>query len=111
MRKATQKLATECNNARQANLKIWLQSLDDKAKSTTESNALRARCIQAEADVTKLKGEIEILKQMSTDQEDTAATSAVLRPFSFYALSGIDSGLVTQASPQLGGGMSGLGMP
>ena len=39
------------------------------------------------------------------------ATSAAVGPLSFPALSGMESGLATQASPQLGGGMSGLGMP
>ncbi len=64
--------------------------------------------MQAEAEVAKLKGEIEILKQMSEDQEDAAATSATMGPLSFPVLSGVESGLVTQSSPRLGGGMSGL---
>ncbi len=41
-------------------------------------------------------------------REDTTTTSVALRPFSFPALSGIGSGLATQASPQLGRGMRGL---
>ncbi len=34
-----------------------------------------------------------------------------IRPLSFPTLSGMESGLATQAFPQLGGGMSGLGTP
>ena len=41
----------------------------------------------------------------------TTATSTALIPLSFHVLSGIESGLATQASPQLGGGMSGLETP
>ncbi len=41
----------------------------------------------------------------------TTTTSAALGPMSLPAPSGMESGLATQASPQLGGGMSGLGMP
>ncbi len=39
------------------------------------------------------------------------STSAAMGPLSFPTLSGVESGLTTQASPQLGGGMSGLSMP
>ncbi len=38
-------------------------------------------------------------------------TSAAMRPLSFPTLSGMESGLVTQASPQLMGGMSGPSTP
>ncbi len=48
---------------------------------------------------------------MSEEQESATATSAALGPLSFPAFSGMESGLVTQASPQLGGGMSGLETP
>ncbi len=99
------------NHARKANVQLQMQSLQDKANSTTESSALRAQCMKAEAEVAKLQVENEILKQISAEQEDAAATSATLRPLSFPTLSGMESGLVTQASPQLGGGMSGIGMP
>ncbi len=58
--------------------------------------------MQAKAEVAELKGRIEILKQMSADQEGTTATSPTLKPLSFPALSGIESVLATQASPQLG---------
>ncbi len=90
-------------------MQLRMQSLKDKANSTTENSALRAGCTKAEAEVAKLQGESKILKQMSAEQEDATTISATLGPLSFPALSGIESGLATQASPQLGGGMNGLG--
>ncbi len=50
-----------------------MQSLKDKANSTTENSALRARCTKAEAEVAKLQGVNEILKQMSAEQEVLSA--------------------------------------
>ncbi len=44
-------------------------------------------------------------------QDEATATSAALGPLSFPTLNGMESGLITQASPELGGGMSGLSMP
>ncbi len=111
LRVAVDKAVADRDHARRANVLLWMQSLQDKANSTTESNALRAQCMKAEAEVAKLQGENEIFKQMSEEQEDTTATSAALRPLSFPTLSRIERGLVTQASPQLGEGMRGLGMP
>ncbi len=77
-------------------MQLQMQSLQDKANSTTEYSALRAQCMIAEAEVDKLQGENEILKQMSAEPEDATATSAALRPLSFPTLSGMESGLVTQ---------------
>ncbi len=56
LRKAIQKVAAEREGARQVNLKLRMQSLGDKAKSATEFGVLRARCMKAEAGVTKLQG-------------------------------------------------------
>ncbi len=88
-----------------------MQSLQGKASSTTENSALREWCMKAKAEVDRLRGENEILKQMIAEQADVTAISATLRPLSFPTVSVRESGLVTQASPQLGGGMSGIGTP
>ncbi len=44
-------------------MQLQLQSLTDKATLNTDSNALRARCLQAEAEVEELKGKIDIMEQ------------------------------------------------
>ncbi len=95
----------------QANVQLQLQSLNEKAALNADSNALRVWCLQAEANVAELKGKIEILERRSGHREDPTTTSAALGPLSFHALSGLGSGLTTQASPQPGEGMSGLGAP
>ncbi len=100
LHKAIRRVAGERDRTWQDNLQLQLQSLNDRAKLTTESNALQARCLQAEAEVAELKGRTEIMKQMSEHQGDTTATSAALRPLSFPALSGIGSGSATRASPR-----------
>ncbi len=105
-----QKAVTYRDSARQANLKLQMQSLLDKASTATENSALREWCAKAEAEVDRLREENKILKQMSAEQESATATSAALRLLSFPTLSGMESGWVTQASPQLGGGMSGITM-
>ncbi len=104
---AIERVVGKRDYARQANLQLQLQSLNDKAELTTDSHALWARCLQAEAKVAELK---ERIKELSEHQGDSTATSAALGPLSFLELSGIEGGLTIQASPQLGGGISGLGM-
>ena len=111
LNEVVQKAITDRNNIRRANVQLRMQSLQYKANSTTENSALRVCRMKAKIEVSTLQGENEILKQMSAEQESTTANSATLGPLSFPALSGMESGLTTQASPQLGGGMSGLGTP
>ena len=108
---AIEQLAGERDCARQANMQLQLQSLNEKATLDADSNALRVWCLQAEAKVDELKGKIDMMKQKSGYRENAAITSAALGPLPFPTLSGLGSGLTTQASPQLKGGMSGLGVP
>ncbi len=84
--------------------------LNEKAVLDADSNALRVQYLQAEAEVVELKGNIDNMKQRSGYRENPTTTSAALGPLSFCALGGLGRGLTTQASPQLGRGMSGLGM-
>ena len=79
-----------------------MQTLKERAKLDVESTALGVRCLQAQAEVMELKGKVDNLG---------TTTSATLGPYSYSALGGIGSGLTAQASPQLGRGMSGLGLP
>ncbi len=92
-------------------MQLQLQSLTDKATLNADSNALRARCLQAEAEVEELKGKIDIMEQRGRYRESPTTTSATLGPYSYPAFGGLGSGLTTQASPQLGRGMSALGVP
>ncbi len=111
LHKAVERLASERDRTRRANVQLQLQSLTDKATLNTDSNALRARCLQDKAEVEELKGKIDIMEQRGGYRESPTITSATLGPYSYPALGGLGSGLTGQASPQLGGGMSGLGMP
>ena len=111
LHKAVERLAGERDRARQASLQLQLQSLSDKAALNADANALKARCLQAEAEVEELKGKIDILEQRGGYQESPTTTSATLGPYSYPALGRLEGGLTAQASPGLGGGMSGLGMP
>ena len=54
LHEAIQKAVTDRDRTCKANLQLWMQSLQDKANSTTENSALRARCMKAEAEVAKL---------------------------------------------------------
>ncbi len=63
LHKAIGQLAGECDHARRANVQLQLQSLTDKAVLNADSNALRAQCLQAEAEVEELKGKIDIMEQ------------------------------------------------
>ena len=83
-----------------------LRTLTDKAKQDSESNALEVRCLQAEAEV-----KIGILERRGGYRVSPTTTSATLGPYSHPVLGGMGSGLAPQASPQLGRGMSGLGLP
>ena len=56
LQKAIEWVANERDRTQQANLQLQLQSLNDKAELTADSNALRARCLQTEAEVAELKG-------------------------------------------------------
>ncbi len=103
---AIEQLAGERDRMWQANVQLQLQSLNEKTTLDTDSNALRVRCLQAEAEVVELKGEIDMMKQRSGYRGNLITTSAALGPLSFPALGGLGGGLTTQASPQLGGGIS-----
>ncbi len=92
-------------------MQLQLQSLSDKSALNADANALRARCLQAEAEVMKLKGKVDLLEQKGGYRESPTTASATLGPYSYPALGGLGSGLMAQASPQLGRGMSGLGLP
>ncbi len=106
-----EQLAGERDRARQANVQLQLQSLNEKAALDADSNAPRVWCLQAEAEVIELKGEIDMMKQRSGYRGNLTTTSAALGPLSFPALGRLGGGLTTEASPQLRGGMSGLGVP
>ncbi len=83
-------------------MQLQLQSLTDKAMLNADSNALRARCLQVEAEVEALKGKIDILEQRGGYRESPTTTSATLGPCSYPALSRLEDGLTAQASPRLG---------
>ena len=74
-------------------------------------DALRVRCLQAEAEVMELKEKISTLERRCGYHVSPTTTSATLGPYSQPAFGGMGSGLTAQASPQLGRGMSGLGLP
>ncbi len=92
-------------------MQLQLQSLTDKAALNAVSNALRAQCLQAKAEVEELKGKIDILEQSGGYRESPTTTSATLGLYSYPALGRLEGGLTAQASPRLGEGMSGAGMP
>ncbi len=116
----TVKAVAEHDASRRAHLKLRMESLTNTAVTATET-ALRERCTMVEAEVDRLQKENDILKKMNVkqsqwldDQElaaqvkaEATATSAALGPLSFPTLSGMESGLTTQVSLQLRGGMSG----
>ncbi len=91
-------------------MQLQLQSLTEKAALNADSNALRAWCLQAEAEVEELNGKIDIMEQRGGYQESPNTTSATLGPYSHPVLGGLGSRLTAQASPQLGRGMSALGV-
>ena len=106
-----ERLAGERDRAWRANVQLQLQPLSDKSALNADANALKARCLQAKAEVEELKGKIDILEQRGGYRESPTTTAATLGPYPYPALGGIGGGLTAQASPQLVGGMSGLGMP
>ncbi len=59
---AIQKAVANRDSTCKANLQLRMRSLQDKASSATENSALRERCMKAEAEVDRLRGENEILK-------------------------------------------------
>ncbi len=58
LREAVQKAIANRAHTHRANVQLRMQSLRDKANSTTENSALRVRCMKAEAEVAKLQGEM-----------------------------------------------------
>ncbi len=62
-------IGRHARNARRANVQLQLQSLTDKATLNADSNALRARCLQAEVELEELKGKIDILEQRGRYRE------------------------------------------
>ncbi len=88
-----------------------MQTLKDRAKRDAESNTLEVRCLQAEAEVMELKEKIATLEGRGGYHVSPTTTSATLGPYSHPTLGGMGGGLAAQASPQLGRGMSGLGLP
>ncbi len=88
-----------------------MQILTDKPKQDAESNALEVWCLQAEAEVMELKEKIGTLETRGRYHVSPTTTSVTLGPYSHPAFGGMGSGLTVQASPQLGRGMSGLGLP
>ena len=69
-------------------MQLQLQSLTDNAALNADSNALRARCLQAEAEVEELKGKIDIMEQRTRYGESPTTTSATLGPYPYPALGG-----------------------
>ncbi len=108
--KAITQLAAERDSAWKAYVQLQMQTLNDRAKLDPESTALRVWCLQAEAEAMELIGKIDMLEQRDGYRESPTTTSATLGPYSYPALGGLGSGLTAHSSPQLGRGMSGLGM-
>ncbi len=90
---------------------MQLQTLKERAKLDAEPTTLRVQCLQAEAEPMELKEKIGILERKGGYRVSPTTNSATLRSYSHSALGGLGSGLTAQASPQLGRGMSGLGLP
>ena len=111
LHKTIGRLAEERDRTRRANVHLQLQSLKDKAALNADCNALRAQCLQAKAEVEELKGKIDLLEKRGGYRESPTTTSAALGPYYYPALGGLGGELTAQASPHLGGAMSGLGMP
>ncbi len=88
-----------------------MQTLKEKVKLDAESNTLGVRCLQAEAEVMELKERVAILERRDGYRVSLTTTSATLGPHSHSVLGGLGGELTAQASPQLGRGMSGLGLP
>ncbi len=109
--KALTQVAAERDSAQKAYVQLQMQTLKEKAKLDTESNTLGVRFFQAEAEVMELKEKIGILERRGGYRVSPTTTSATLGPYSHLAFGGMGSGLTAQASPQLGRGMSGLGLP
>ncbi len=101
-------MAAERDSAPKACVQLRMQILTDKAKQDAASNALEVRCLQAEAQVVELNEKIGILERRGGYHVNPTTTSATLGPYSQPAFGGMGSGLMTQASPQPGRGMSGL---
>ncbi len=109
--KAIAEMAAKRDSAWKACVKLQMQTLTDKAKQDAEFNVLEVRCLQTEAEVMELKEKIGILERRGGYRVSPTTTSATLGPYSQPAFGGTGSGLTAQASPQLGRGMSGLGLP
>ncbi len=109
--KALAEVAAERHSGWKAYVQLQMQTLKEKAKMDAESNTLGVQCLQAEAEVTELKEKFGILERRGRYRESPTTTSATLGPYSHPAFGGAGSGLTTQASPQLGRGMSALGLP
>ncbi len=97
------------------NLRLQATLLGGSSASAPDSE-LQEWCAKAEAKVTALQKENDLLKEIiegqsmmfaaqdraTQEKEGSTATSTSLRPLSFPALSGRESGLISQASPPLG---------
>ncbi len=108
---ALAEMTAERDRARKACVQLRMQTLTDKAKLDVEFNALEVRCLQAEAEVMELKEKIGTLERRGGYRVSPTTTSATLGPYSHPAFGGTGNGLTAQASPELGRGMSGLGLP
>ena len=104
-------LAAEHDSARKVHVQLQMPTLKERGKLDAESTALRVRCLQAESEAMELKGKVDILEQRGSYRQSPTITLATLGPYSYPALGGLGSGLTAQACPQLGRGMSGLGLP
>ena len=100
----------ECDRARKEHVNLQMQTLQEKAKWDTASNALEVRCLRAEAEVVELREKVATLERRGAYSVSPSTASATLGPYSHPIFSGAGSGLTAQASPQLGRGMSGLGV-
>ena len=105
---ALAEITADRDSTRKAYVQLQMDTLTEKAKQDTASNALEVRCLQAEAEVVELKEKISILERRGGYHVSPTTTSATLGPYSQPAFGGMGSGLATQASPQLGGGLSEL---
>ncbi len=105
---ALAEITADRDSTRKAYVQLQMDTLTEKAKQDTASNALEVRCLQAEAEVVELKEKINTLERRGSHHVSPTTTSATSGPYSQPAFGGKGSGLVAQVSPQPGRGMSGL---
>ncbi len=93
----------DANTFRMLNRRLQAAVPDSQPAGASDSE-LQARCTRAEIKVAALQ--IEAQNRADQKKEEATDTSAAMMPLHFPALSGVKSGLVSQASPQLGKGLS-----